>query len=64
MTVNVNTMRLRLEKTDNNGVDDIPVDMGVQEETWYNLQGLKVEKPETGIYIHVIDGKSRLETVK
>lgn len=64
MTVNVNTMRLRLEKTDSNGVDDIPVDMGVQEERWYNLQGLKVEKPESGIYIHVIDGKSRLETVK
>ncbi len=64
MTVNVNTMRLRLEKTDNNGVEDIPVDMGVQEERWYNLQGLKVEKPEAGIYIHVIDGKSRLETVK
>lgn len=64
MTVNVNTMKLRLEAIGDGGVDGIPDDMGAQTEAWYNLQGLKVDKPESGVYIHVIDGKSRLETVK
>ena len=64
MTVNVNTMKLRLEAIGEGGVDGIPDDMGAQTEAWYNLQGLKVDKPESGVYIHVIDGKSRLETVK
>jgi hypothetical protein len=64
MTVNVNTMKLRLEAIGDGGVDGIPDDMGAQTETWYNLQGLKVDKPESGVYIHVIDGKSRLEAVR
>lgn len=64
MTVNVNTMTLRLEAIGEGGVDGIPDDMGARTEAWYNLQGLKVDKPESGVCIHVIDGKSRLETVR
>lgn len=64
MTVDVNRMKLRLESLGEGGIDGIPDDMGTKTETWYNLQGLKVDKPVSGVYIHVIDGKSRLETVK
>lgn len=33
-------------------------------ESWYNLQGIKVEKPQSGMYIHVKDGKSSVRILR
>lgn len=64
VVVNTNTGRVRFEKV-TSGVDDIETEEnGEVTECWYNLQGVKVEKPNQGLYIHVRNGKSAVEMVK
>ncbi|MDE7403043.1 MAG: hypothetical protein K2M87_06495 [Muribaculaceae bacterium] len=47
------------------GVDDIYQDSQVDgKDLWFNLQGIQVENPSNGIYIHVKGGKSQVETVR
>lgn len=45
------------------GVDNVEA-TEIYEESWYTLQGVKVSTPKSGIYIHVINGKSRKELVR
>ena len=47
----------------NSGVDEIQIGHETKE-SWYNLQGIKVDRPEKGMFIHVVNGKSRVEVVK
>lgn len=65
MTVDTNWNKLTLEV-----VNDVPSEVPELEndlntsECWYNLQGIKVERPQTGIYIYVKDGKSSVRILK
>lgn len=66
MTVFRETGKLRLEIT-GSGIVDMTTDdetSGEQSESWFNLQGIRVDRPESGLYIHVTNGKSRLELIK
>lgn len=64
MTVYRATGNLKLEIV-GSGIDDLAVDSYEDAtESWYNLQGIKVDRPEKGLYIHIANGRSRLELIK
>lgn len=66
MTVYCDTAKLKLELTDS-GVNDIINDnqpAEIESEAWYNLQGIRVDNPTKGMYIHITNGRSRVELVK
>lgn len=62
MRVDLNNAVLRLQRVDS-GVEEISTS-NISLEKWFNLQGCPVEKPENGLFIHTVDGKSRVELVK
>ena len=65
MTVDLNWNKLTLEVVNDNQ-SEIPAlenDLNTSE-SWYNLQGIKVERPRAGIYIRVKDGKSNVVILK
>lgn len=65
MIVDTNNQTLTLEVVDDSSgsIADIKYDSD-STECWYNLQGVKVERPQSGFYIHVKDGKSSVRFVK
>lgn len=65
MTVDTNWQTLTLEVVKDNpsGLPVLENDSNASE-CWYNLQGIKVERPRSGTYIHVKDGKSTVRILK
>lgn len=66
MTVDTNgkTLKLEIVEDDPGSHPEVGIDASSSPEGWYNLQGVKVEKPQSGIYIHVKDGKSCVRVLK
>lgn len=62
MTVDCNVGKVTFELVPS-GVEEIGME-NQHEESWYNLQGIKVEKPENGLYIHIVNGKSKVRYVR
>lgn len=65
MIVDTNSQTLTLELVDDpsGGKPEIEYDSD-SSECWYNLQGIRVERPRSGIYIHVKDGKSSVRILR
>lgn len=65
MTVDTNNLTLTLEIVDENmgGSPEIESESD-SSECWYNLQGMRVDRPQSGMYILVKDGKSSVRILK
>lgn len=63
MIVDSNTGLLTLQKVVDSGVEGIHTESEDQE-SWYNLQGMKVDHPKNGMFIHIVNNKPRVEIVK
>ena len=50
--------------TDPSGIKDITMAEDGSNAVYYNLQGVRIDNPSSGIYIQVSDGKSRKVVVK
>lgn len=65
MIVDTNSQTLTLEVVDDPSGGNPEIEYASEgTECWYTLQGIKVEKPQSGIYIHVKDGKSSVRVLK
>ncbi|MDE6683367.1 MAG: hypothetical protein K2J87_08075, partial [Muribaculaceae bacterium] len=62
MTVDCNANKVTFELVPA-GVEEIGSETDAIE-SWYNLQGIKIEKPEKGLYIHIVNGKSKVQYVR
>ncbi|MDE6408671.1 MAG: hypothetical protein K2K81_00290 [Muribaculaceae bacterium] len=62
MTVDCNANKVTFELIPA-GVEEIGSETDAIE-SWYNLQGIKIEKPEKGLYIHIVNGKSKVQYVR
>ncbi len=60
--VNTKYQTVTLSLADN-AVSEIEDD-SINDEIWYNLQGIKVEHPSKGMFIHIENGKSKIEYVR
>ena len=57
------TITLELTDDPSGGAPDIEY-VSESSECWYTLQGIKVKEPQSGIYIHVKDGKSSVRILR
>lgn len=53
-----NSFATDIEKTEESGVDFSTINVSDSDPVYYNLQGLKVENPASGIYIKIQNGKA------
>lgn len=60
---NYQTLTLEVVEDPSGGTSEIVYDSG-NSECWYNLQGIKVDRPQSGMYIYVKDGKSSVRILR